>query len=125
MLRILQDIWKIPELRRRILWTLFLIVIFRVGFFIYLPGIDIETYEEATRSKDQGPLDFFKFTSRITGGSLTPVIFSLGIMPYITASIIFSLLVKVFPRLEALAKEGEHGRRMISRYTRYATVLIC
>ena len=60
-------------------------------------------------SKKGDPIDFWKFTSRITGGTFTPVLFSLGIMPYITASIIFSLLVKVFPRLESLSKEGELG----------------
>ena len=125
MFRIIRDIWRIPELRRRLIWTLSLLVVFRVGFFIYLPGVDLERVAESLRSKDGGPLDFLLFTSRLTGGSFTPVLFSLGIMPYISASIIFSLLVKVFPRLEALSKEGEQGRRVINRYTRYATVFLC
>jgi len=125
MFKIIVDIWHIPELRRRILWTLGLIVVFRIGFWIYLPGIDVEAYTVSTASKSQGPLDFLLVTSRLTGGSFSPVLFSLGIMPYISASIIFSLLVKVFPRLEALSKEGEQGRRVISRYTRYATVVLC
>ena len=124
MFRILRDIFKIPELRRRIFWTLGLLSIFRVGFWIYLPGIDIGVFRE-TAATDQGGLDWLSYTSRLTGGSFTPVLFSLGIMPYISASIIFSLLVKVFPRLEALSKEGEAGRRQISKYTRYATVALC
>ncbi len=124
MFRIIRDILKIPELRRRIMWTLGLLAIFRIGFWIYLPGIDIASFREAMQSGKSG-LDWLTYTSRLTGGSFTPVLFSLGIMPYISASIIFSLLVKVFPRLEALSKEGEQGRRQIARYTRYATVALC
>ena len=121
---VLVDIYKIPELRKRILWTLGLLAIFRFGFWVYLPGIDIPGYKEMVNT-GKGPLDWLTMTSRLTGGSFTPVLFSLGIMPYISASIIFSLLVKVFPALEALSKEGEAGRRQISRYTRYATVVLC
>ena len=121
---VLVDIYKIPELRKRILWTLGLLAIFRFGFWVYLPGIDITGYKEMVNT-GKGPLDWLTMTSRLTGGSFTPVLFSLGIMPYISASIIFSLLVKVFPALEALSKEGEAGRRQISRYTRYATVVLC
>ena len=121
---VLVDIAKIPELRNRILATLGLLAIFRFGFWIYVPGINIEYYLSLL-SDDEGPLTWLRMTSRLTGGSFTPVLFSLGIMPYISASIIFSLLVKVFPALEALSKEGEAGRRQISRYTRYATVVLC
>lgn len=123
MIRTLIDIFKIPELARRVLWLLGLLVVFRVGFWIYLPGINVQAY--ADQLDRSGPLDWLMYASKLTGGSLSPHIFSLGIMPYISASIIFSLLVKVFPRLEALQKEGEQGRRTINRYTRYATVLIC
>ena len=122
---VLIDIYKIPELRNRIIWTLGLLGVFRFGFFVYLPGIDIGGYEEQMESDTENPLDWLMYTSRLTGGSFTPVLFSLGIMPYISASIIFSLLVKVFPYLEALSKEGEAGRRQISKYTRYATVVLC
>lgn len=121
---VLVDICKIPELRNRIMATLGLLAIFRFGFFIFLPGIDIAIYQKVT-SEGEGPLGWLMMTSKLTGGSFTPVLFSLGIMPYISASIIFSLLVKVFPALEALSKEGEAGRRQISRYTRYATVVLC
>ena len=122
---VLIDIYKIPELRNRIIWTLGLLGVFRFGFFVYLPGIDIGAYEEQLKNDTDNPLDWLMYTSRLTGGSFTPVLFSLGIMPYISASIIFSLLVKVFPYLEALSKEGEAGRRQISKYTRYATVVLC
>ena len=121
---VLVDIYKIPELRNRILATLGLLAIFRFGFWVYLPGINIVQFKSLL-ADDEGPLNWLTMTSKLTGGSFTPVLFSLGIMPYISASIIFSLLVKVFPALEALSKEGEAGRRQISRYTRYATVVLC
>lgn len=127
IIKIISDILKIPELRKRIFLTFALLFVFRIGFHIYLPGIDVESFR-ASQNQDNGGgmMDFIAWTSRLTGGMFDqPVLFSLGIMPYITASIIFSLLVKVFPRLEALSKEGEAGRRTINRYTRYATVLIC
>jgi len=125
--KILRDIFVIPELRRRVLWTFFMLLIFRVGFHIYLPGINIPVFLRSFESRDTGGiLDWINYTSALTGGKFdTPVVFSLGIMPYISASIIFSLLVKVFPRLEALSKEGEAGRRQINRYTRYSTVFLC
>lgn len=125
--KIISDILKIPELRKRIFWTFTLLFVFRIGFHIYLPGIDVDAFEDSRKANENsGMLDFLAWTSRLTGGSFdVPVVFSLGIMPYITASIIFSLLVKVFPRLDALSKEGEAGRRTINRYTRYSTVLIC
>ncbi len=128
IIKILKDVfWVIPELRRRIFWTLALLFIFRLGFHIYLPGIDISVLVDSVRDRQgTGFLDWIAFSSALTGGKFdTPVLFSLGIMPYISASIIFSLMVKVFPRLEALSKEGEQGRRTINRYTRYATVLLC
>jgi|RhiMethySRZTD1v2_1073278.scaffolds.fasta_scaffold17092_9 preprotein translocase subunit SecY len=125
MLRILRDIWKIPDLRRRIFWTLGLLTIFRCGFFLYLPGVDVPSFLHTQQNKG-GALDWLIYTSALTGGNLqTPVLFALGIMPYISASIIFSLMIKVFPRLEALSKEGEAGRRQINKYTRYFTVILC
>ena len=126
MFKILGDMWKIPELRRRILWTLGLLMVFRLGFFIWVPGIDISAFLQGQRNKEGSALDWLMFTSFLTGGNLSaPVLFALGIMPYISASIIFSLMIKVFPRLEALSKEGEQGRRQINRYTRYFTVILC
>jgi preprotein translocase subunit SecY len=124
MIKALIDILRIPELRSRVFWTFGLLVVFRLGFWVFVPGIDADAH--LTHAVQEGPLDWLLYTSRLTGGRFSsPVVFALGIMPYISASIIFSLLVKVFPRLEAIAKEGEQGRRLISRYTRYATVLLC
>ncbi len=129
VLKVLRNILGIPELRRRLGFTILMLGVYRVGFHIYLPGVDIQVLEEMTRSAREssgGLFDFVQMTSALTGGNLAnATVFSLGIMPYISASIIFSLLVKVFPKLEALQKEGEQGRKAISRYTRYATVALC
>ncbi len=125
--RILRDIVGIRDLRRKILITFLLLTVYRVGFHIYLPYVDMSLLEQRLE-EDQaagGFIQWIGYTSALTGGNLrNATFFSLGIMPYITASIIFSLLVKVIPRLEQLSKEGEHGRRTINRYTRYATVLV-
>ncbi len=126
MLKIIRDILKIPELRKRIFWTIGLLLVFRLGFHIYVPGINVSEFLRTQEQREKGALDWLIYTSALTGGRLnSPCLFSLGIMPYISASIIFSLMVKVFPKLEALSKEGEQGRRQINRYTRYATVAIC
>ncbi|MBN1420716.1 MAG: preprotein translocase subunit SecY, partial [Planctomycetes bacterium] len=126
-LRIVRNIVGIHELRNRLLVTFALLGVFRLGFHIYLPGVSIDVIKNLLQGKrGAGFLDLLGYTSALTGGDLSnATIFSLGIMPYISASIIFSLLVKVFPKLEALSKEGEHGRRVINRYTRYFTVLLC
>jgi preprotein translocase subunit SecY len=114
----------ISELRRRILVTLVLLAIFRLGAFIPLPGIDVE--ELRTVMKNMEDVRLFGFLRVFSGGALEKMsLFALGIMPYISASIIMQLLVKVIPRLEALAKEGPSGHRKISQYTRLATLPIC
>ncbi|MEM7261257.1 MAG: preprotein translocase subunit SecY, partial [Planctomycetota bacterium] len=130
MFKVLSDIMSIPELRRRIFVVFALLAVYRIGFHIYLPGVNIDALNdwlESAREDGGGTLfDFIQITSALTGGQLSnATIFSLGIMPYISASIIFSLLVKVFPKLEALQKEGDSGRQTINRYTRYSTVLLC
>lgn len=127
--KILRDVFGVQDLRKRILITFGMIMVFRFGFHVYLPYVNLGEIEariqEDQSSTGGGFVQWIGYTSALTGGNLrNGVIFSLGIMPYITASIIFSLLVKVIPRLEALSKEGEHGRRAINRYTRYATVLV-
>ncbi|MEE8142728.1 MAG: preprotein translocase subunit SecY, partial [Planctomycetota bacterium] len=101
ILKILKDILGIPELRRRVFITFGLLAIYRVGFHIYLPGVNIEALEtvllEIQQNSQGGLLPFIQMTSALTGGNLSnATVFSLGIMPYISASIIFSLLVKVF-----------------------------
>lgn len=120
MLGALANSFKIGELRNRILFTLGLITVYRLGIFIPTPGVDqMALYEwfEGMRGTMVGFLDLF------TGGAFSNFsIFALGIMPYVSASIILQLLTMVVPYLEKLSKEGEAGRRKITRYTRYLTV---
>ena len=113
---------NIPELRRRILFTLTMLAVYRVGVQIPTPGVNGEALSQFFQQKAGTLFDMFNMFS---GGALEKFsIFALGIMPYISASIIFQLLTVVVPQLEALSKEGEAGRRKITQYTRYATVLL-
>jgi preprotein translocase subunit SecY len=119
----LASVFKIKELRQKILITLLFLAIYRIGFHVPVPMIDQEGMFRAMRGSDEGLLGMI---SMFSGGSLSQsTIFGLGIMPYISASIIFQLLASVYPPLEKLQKEGEAGRKKINEYTRYATVLIC
>jgi len=120
-------IFKIPELTRKILITALFLVIYRVGFYIPLPMINQEEMAKAMQSAAQGALgQVLGMVSMFSGGTLSQsCIFGLGVMPYISASIIFQLLANVYPPLEKLQKEGESGRKKINEYTRYATVFIC
>jgi preprotein translocase subunit SecY len=125
MLKALQNLFVIPELRSRILVTLGLLVVYRLGWNIPLPGIDPEKLNDAM-SAGEGDNTLVSFINIISGGGFHRAsLFSLGIMPYISASIIFSLLVKVIPSLEKLSKEGSAGQRKINQWTRYSTVPIC
>ena len=119
----LRDIFKIPELSRRIFITLGFLALYRVGVHIPTPGINSEALAEFF-SKMQGTL--FGMWDLFAGGALSQAsVFALGIMPYVTASIIIQMLVPVVPYLEQLSKEeGEEGRRKIVQYTRYGTILI-
>ncbi len=128
MLASLTNIFRIPELRRKLFVTFALLVVYRLGWHIFLPGVNTDLIaQEMEKAQQSGGLAaLFAFAGAITGGDPGQcMVFSLGIMPYISASIIFSLLVKVVPSLEALSKEGESGRKKINQYTRYATVLLC
>ncbi len=117
----LASVFKIKELRQKILITLLFLAIYRIGFHVPVPILDQE--KMAARSQDEGLLGLI---SMFSAGSLSQsTIFGLGIMPYISASIIFQLLASVYPPLEKLQKEGEAGRKKINEYTRYATVVIC
>jgi preprotein translocase subunit SecY len=119
----LRVVWHIPELRSKILLTLGLLGVYRLGFQIPLPIVDpskLETF------KAGGMADILRQVAVFSASQLDQVtIFGLGIMPYISASIIFQLLGSVYPPLERLQKEGEAGRKKINEYTRYATVFIC
>ncbi|MEW6712613.1 MAG: preprotein translocase subunit SecY, partial [Candidatus Riflebacteria bacterium] len=121
MLQSLSNSMKIPELRNRILFTLGMILVFRVGTHIPTPGVDAKLLTQNLPSSE-----LFSFLNMFSGGALRRFsVFALGIAPYINASIIMQLLVYVIPYFEHPAKEeGEEGRKLISQYTRYGTVLI-
>lgn len=117
---------KIPEVRTKILYTAFFLIIYRLGSHIPIPGINMNALQEVLRGQEGSFGGILVFLSTISGGALgNCAIFSLGIMPYISASIIFSLLVKIVPALEAIAKEGPSGYRKINDYTRWTTVVLC
>jgi preprotein translocase subunit SecY len=122
-------VFKIPDLRRKILLTLGLLAVYRMGFAIPLPFIDQPVMlASLEKMKDQqgGFGQIIQLVSLFSASNIgNSTIFGLGIMPYISASIIFQLLASVYPPLEKLQKEGEPGRRKINEYTRYATVVIC
>ncbi len=113
---------KATELKQRIWFTLGALVVYRVGTYIPLPGIDPEAYANAFGNASQGVLGLVNMFS---GGAVERLaIFALGIMPYISASIIMQLMTSVVPSLEQLKKEGEQGRKVINQYTRYGTVIL-
>jgi preprotein translocase subunit SecY len=121
----LKAVFTIPELRQKIFFTLLLLAIYRIGYSIPLPFVDQRQMYKGVGGG--GPLgNVLDFVSMFSGGNLSQTtVFGLGIMPYISASIIFQLLGAVYPPLEKLQKEGESGQKKINEYTRYVTVLIC
>ncbi|MDH4267371.1 MAG: preprotein translocase subunit SecY [Deltaproteobacteria bacterium] len=117
-----QNIPKIPELKRRIIITLLLLAVYRIGVHVPTPGIDAAALS-AFFAQAKGTL--FSFIDMFSGGAFERLsVFALGIMPYISSSIILQLLTVVIPHLERLSKEGEAGRKKITQYTRYGTVLL-
>jgi preprotein translocase subunit SecY len=122
VIQALQNIWNVPELKKRILYMLGLLAVYRIGAHVPIPFIDPAALEQWFSQNSAGVLGFLDLFS---GGSLRRLtVFALGIMPYITASIILQLLTVVWPYLEKLSKEGELGRRKITTYTRYLTVVL-
>jgi preprotein translocase subunit SecY len=118
----LQNMFRIPDLRNRVLFTLALLAVYRIGAHIPTPGINTAVLDQLFNQAQGSVLGIFDLFS---GGSFRQMtIFALGIMPYITASIILQLMQVVFPHLERLQKEGELGRRKITQYTRYLTILL-
>jgi len=118
----IQNIGRIPELQRRILFTLGMLAVYRVGAKIATPGIDADVIRQTFQGLEGSVFTLFNIFS---GGALEQLsIFALGIMPYISASIIMQLLTVVIPSLEALKREGERGQRQISQYTRYFTIVL-
>lgn len=120
----IQNIFKIEDLRYKILYTLGILVVVRIGAFITLPGIDIAALESSNATQSSNTL-FGLFDMFVGGAFSNAAIFALGIMPYITSSIIFQLLGVVVPQIQKMQKEGEEGRRKINQWTRMATVPIC
>lgn len=129
MFQTLINIFKVPELRNKILFTLFLLAIYRIGFSVPLPGVDQEQFVKIAQQQQSGESSAASrvatYISIFSGGNINQsTIFGLGLMPYISASIVFQLAATVIPALEKLQKEGETGRRKIQEWTRYATVLL-
>src|SRR6266550_8301582 len=114
------NIFRVPDLRKRLLFALGLLAVYRLGSHIPTPGINLQKWEEYMSSNAGSIFGFFDL---FAGGNIRRLtVFALGIMPYITASIILQLLTVVVPTLEKLQKEGELGRRKITQWTRYLTV---
>ncbi len=123
MLDSIRNIFSIPELRKRVIFTLLLLAVYRIGGQIPNPGLNAAALQEFWQSQ-KGSL--FGFVDLFSGRNMSRMtIFALGIMPYISASIILQLLTVVWPYLERLSKEGELGRKKITQYTRYGTIGIC
>ncbi|MCP4214710.1 MAG: preprotein translocase subunit SecY [bacterium] len=122
MITFIRNIFIIPELRRRVMFTLLLLAVYRMGSQIYTPGINIEALAQFfQQAKDT----LFGFIDMFSGQNMSKMtIFAIGIMPYISASIILQLLQVVWPYLERISKEGELGKKKITQYTRYGTVFI-
>ncbi|MDH4198490.1 MAG: preprotein translocase subunit SecY [Candidatus Aminicenantes bacterium] len=123
MLDSVRNIFAIPELRKRVIFTLLLLAVYRIGAQIPNPGISAEALAEFWQTQRNSILGFVDLFSGRNMSQMT--IFALGIMPYISASIILQLLTVVWPYLERLSKEGEMGRKKITQYTRYGTIGIC
>ena len=123
MLDSIRNIFSIPELRKRVIFTLLLLAVYRIGGVIPNPGLSATALAEFWQSQKGSLLGFIDLFSGRNMSRMT--IFALGIMPYISASIILQLLTVVWPYLERLSKEGELGRKKITQYTRYGTIIIC
>lgn len=119
MLETFKNAWKIQDLRKKIIYTLFILLIYRVGSVITVPGVNVDYISSVVDSNNM--LSMLNFMS---GGLSQFTIFAMGIQPYITASIVMNLLTVAIPPLERLQKEGEEGRKKIAQYTRYVTVIL-
>src|SRR4029078_13588383 len=130
MFKTLANVFRIPELRNKVLFTIFMLMIYRVGYHVPLPGVDQSNFEALQKKQatgdDTAAGRLANYVSLFSGGNLSQsTIFGLGVMPYISASIIFQLLGTVVPSLEKMQKEGEQGRKKIQEWTRYATIPLC
>jgi preprotein translocase subunit SecY len=123
MLTAFRNAFRIHDLRNKILFTLFIFALYRLGATIPVPGVDLDAVRSFADQAEQS--GFVGLLNLFSGGALTQMsVFALGIMPYITASIIMQLLAVVIPKLQALQEEGESGRKVITQWTRYVTVIL-
>ena len=121
MLEIIRNAWKVKEIRNKIFFTIFIIIIFRIGSVIPVPYVDVEALKNSAGSANE----FFSYLSILTGGGLEyGAIFAMSVTPYINSSIIMQLLCVAIPALERLQKEGEEGQKKLATYTRFATVVL-
>lgn len=123
MFKTLKNIWRVADLRKRILFTLLVLIVYRIGSFVPVPGVDKSVL---TQANNQQGNELFGLLNTFSGGALHQFsILALGIMPYITSSIIVQLLsMDVIPKLAEWAKEGEHGKKKSAQLTRYGTIVL-
>ena len=122
MFQTLRNAWKIEDLRKKLLFTVFIILIFRIGSTVTVPFVDVATLKEAVASNANS---FMSYLTMMSGGGFSNAsIFALSITPYINASIIIQLLTVAIPALERLAKDGESGRKRLGQITRYTTIAL-
>lgn len=125
MFKTLLNVFRVPELRNKVLFTFFMLAIYRIGYHVPLPGVDQSQYAalQQKANDDSAAGRLASYVSLFSGGNLSQsTVFALGVMPYISASIIFQLLTTVVPTFEKMQKEGETGRKKIQEWTRYATI---
>ena len=122
MFKTIQNAWRIPDLRKKLLFTLLIIIAFRVGSVIPVPFLDMTALANAMSPQNLGD-SIFAYLNTLSGGAFSnATIFAMGVTPYINSSIIMQLLTVAIPPLERMAKEGEEGRKKIATITRYVTV---
>jgi preprotein translocase subunit SecY len=125
LIKTLKNIWSIEELRQKILFTLLLVFVYRIGSNIILPGIDGDSLNEALKANKSGKGGLLDLFNTFSGGAFTQAsIFALGIMPYITASIFMQLMTILVPQIKKIQNEGESGRKKITQWTRYLTIVV-
>ena len=125
MLSAVARIFRTPDLRRKVLFTLAIVAVFRLGSFIPAPFVDFANVQACSRASRPGASGLYELVNLFSGGALLQLsIFALGIMPYITSSIIVQLLRVVIPHFEILYKEGQAGQAKLTQYTRYLTIAL-
>jgi preprotein translocase subunit SecY len=121
----LVNMFRIPELRKRIIYTLALLAVYRIGIFVSTPGVDRGIMQDYLKTSSGSGTGLMGMLNMLSGGALEQLsVFALGITPYVTSSIIMQLMTVVVPSLERMQKEGEQGRRKINQFTRYGTIIV-